>query len=123
MNTVSWFEIYVDDLDKCTAFYEQVFGVELTPNEMNLGGLEMRMFPGDEQAYGATGAICRMEGVKAGGNSTMVYFACQDCAVEESRIAGAGGQVIQSKFQIGRHGFITVAQDPDGNTIGLHSMQ
>ena len=32
MNPASWFEIYVDDLDACTAFYEAVFQVQLVPN-------------------------------------------------------------------------------------------
>lgn len=122
MNPAGWFEIYVDDLAKCVAFYEAVLQVQLTPNEMNLGGLEMRMFPADYGTYGASGAICKMPGVAAGGNSTLIYFSSDDCAAEESRVAEAGGKVIQSKFSIGQHGYVTVAQDPDGNTIGFHSM-
>ena len=121
MNPISWFEIYVDDLETCAAFYEAVFDVKLVPNEMELGGLQMRMFPADPERYGASGAICKMAGVPAGGNSTMVYFACDDCAVEEARVEAAGGQLVQSKFQIGKHGWISVIKDPDGNVIGLHS--
>ena len=64
-----------------------------------------------------------MEGVPSGGNSTLVYFHCDDCAVEAGRVADAGGQVRVAKMSIGEHGFIAIASDPDGNMIGLHSMQ
>lgn len=122
MNPIGWFEIYVEDLDACVAFYEKTLSVTLVPNEVPMPNLEMRMFPADYNSYGASGAICRMKGVPAGANSTMVYFSCGDCSVPESKVAEAGGEVIASKFSLGKHGFITVAKDPDGNTIGFHSM-
>jgi hypothetical protein len=43
-----------------------------------------------------------VEGVSAGGNSTVVYFACEDCAVEESRVVAAGGTVHRAKMSIGQ---------------------
>ncbi len=55
---------------------------------------------------GAAGAICKMRGVEPGGNSTLVYFSCEDCAVEEARVNGAGGKVINPKMSIGEHGCI-----------------
>lgn len=122
MNPVGWWEIYVDNLDQCVDFYERVLGIKLMPNEMEMPGLEMRMFPAEYERYGASGAICKMNGVKPGGNSTLVYFSCDDCAVPESRVVEAGGTVVQSKFSIGEHGWITMAQDPDGNTVGFHSL-
>ena len=63
-----------------------------------------------------------MEGCKAGGGSTIVYFKCDDCAVEESRVGPAGGQVFKPKFSIGQYGFISLVLDTEGNMIGLHSM-
>lgn len=122
MNPVGWFEIYVENLEACTAFYEQVMDTQLVPNEMPMPGLEMRMFDADYNNYGASGAICKMEGVPTGANSTMVYFSCADCSEPESRVTEAGGTLIQSKMSIGKHGWISIAQDPDGNTIGFHSM-
>ena len=124
-NPVGWFEIYVDDLERARAFYEGVFQVKLDPLESPgkiMPGIEMLMFPGDMEQYGSTGAIAKMDGVAAGGNSTMVYFSCEDCAVEAGRIEQHGGQLVQGKFSIGEHGFIAVAVDTEGNTIGLHSM-
>jgi predicted enzyme related to lactoylglutathione lyase len=56
-----------------------------------------------------------------GGLGTLVYFICTDCAVEESRVVGAGGSVERPKFSIGPYGFIALVKDTEGNLIGLHS--
>lgn len=121
-NPVGWFEIYTDDIQRAQTFYETVLNVQLAslldPEE---GGATMRAFPADMNGYGATGALVHMQGVAAGGNSTLVYFSCDDCAVEESRVVAAGGRVERSKMSIGEHGFITLAFDTEGNMFGLHS--
>lgn len=64
-----------------------------------------------------------MPGCPSGGNSTIVYFACEDCAVEESRVVGCGGRVERPKFSIGPYGFVSLAVDTEGNMIGLYSRQ
>ena len=64
-----------------------------------------------------------MPGCPSGGNSTLVYFSCEDCAVEESRVASSGGRVLRPKMSIGKYGFITLAADTEGNMIGLHSLK
>ncbi|XZG68963.1 VOC family protein [Chitinibacteraceae bacterium HSL-7] len=119
-NPVGWFEIYVDDMPRARAFYEAVFKVSLA--QLPMDELEMWGFPMDMSAPGASGALVRMEGVKAGCNSTMVYFGCDDCATEAARVPAAGGTVQRPKFSIGEYGFIAIVQDTEGNTIGLHSM-
>lgn len=123
MNPVGWFEIYVDDMPRAKAFYETLLETSLEHLNDEAGmGVEMWLFPSDMEQYGASGALAKMEGVAAGGNSTMVYFSCQDCAVEESRVEQAGGKVMNSKFSIGPHGYIAIVADTEGNMIGLHSM-
>ena len=126
-NAVCWFEIYVDDMSRAKGFYEAVLGQTLTrvdePNtDKPFPQPEMWAFPMGELP-GACGAICKMEGVKAGGNSTLVYFSCEDCSVEASKVEAAGGTVAVPKMGIGEHGFIAIVIDTEGNTIGLHSMQ
>ena len=64
-----------------------------------------------------------MEEFSPGAGGTLVYFGCDDCAVEEGRVNDAGGNVLRSKFAIGDYGFISLIMDTEGNTIGLHSMQ
>jgi hypothetical protein len=81
----------------------------------------MLTFPMEMGLPGAAGALCHRDGVAAGGNSTMVYFNCDDCATEASRVAKAGGQLMVEKMSIGSHGFIAIAADTEGNMIGLHS--
>ncbi len=120
-NAVGWFEIYVQDMNRARAFYESVFKAQLQKLE-NPGGLEMWAFPMQPEANGAAGALIQMEGFPSGGNSTIVYFICADCAVEAKRASTQGGKIFKEKFSIGQHGFIALVTDTEGNMIGLHSM-
>lgn len=125
-NAICWFEIYVDDMSRAKPFYETVLNQKLTRLDnpevkVDFPQPEMWAFPMKEQP-GASGAICKMDGVAAGGNSTLVYFDTEDCSVEESRVEGAGGKVMVPKMSIGEFGFICIAQDTEGNNIGFHSM-
>lgn len=120
-NPVCWFEIYVDDLPRAVKFYETVLGTKLEKLDAPMPELEMMAFPLAE-VPGASGAICRMDGVKGGGGSTMVYFSCDDCGVEASRIEAAGGKLQQPKNSIGPYGYMAIGVDPDGNRFGLHTV-
>ena len=124
-NPVGWFEIYVNDMPRAKAFYEAVFATTLTPlanPTADDAGLEMWAFPMEMNASGASGALCKMEGCSAGGGGTLIYFSCEDCAIEASRTTSAGGSIYKEKFSIGQYGFIAIIADTEGNTIGLHSM-
>jgi uncharacterized protein len=122
-NPIRWFEIYVQDMPSAKAFYEVVLGVKLEKLEGSGIETEMEMFafPMQEDAPGATGALVKMKGLPSGGNSTLVYFGCADCAIEAGRVAKAGGKVFKEKFSIGQYGHIALVTDPDGNMFGLHS--
>jgi uncharacterized protein len=119
-NPFRWVEIYVQDMPRARKFYETVCNLKLqqleSPDDSELWGFPMAM-----NAAGAAGALVKMKGVASGGNSTIVYFACEDCAVEEKRVVAAGGKVHKSKFSIGQYGFIALAVDTEGNMFGLHS--
>ncbi len=119
-NPVNWFEIYVQDMARARKFYEIVLGVELRPMETDL---PMCGFPGGPDAHGCTGALVYFEGMPSGNNSVMVYFSCEDCAVEGARVADAGGKLEREKMSIGQYGFITLASDTEGNMFGLHSLR
>lgn len=125
-NCVGWFEIYVDDLARAKAFYETVFALkleELTMEEGQDEGMSMLTFPLDKMdAPGATGALVKMKGYGPSSSGTIVYFSCDDCSVEEGRVAAAGGEVIKTKENIGEYGNISLVKDTEGNIIGLHSM-
>ncbi|MBU2918277.1 VOC family protein [Psychrosphaera sp. F3M07] len=122
-NPVGWFEIYVDEMARAKAFYESVFNVsfEVLSDPTNTD-TEMLAFPSNMEEYGVSGALVKMDGFSAGGNSTIIYFSCEDCAVEEASVVAAGGKIQQPKMAIGEFGFCTLAIDTEGNMIGLHSM-
>ena len=120
-NPVGWFEIYVQDMARAASFYEVMLQVKM--EKLKSTEFEMWAFPMQMDLGGAAGALVRLEGVPSGGNSTLVYFSCVDCAAEVARVADAGGRVYRDKFSIGEYGFIALVYDSEGNLIGLHSMQ
>ena len=122
-NAVCWFEIYVQDMNRAKKFYESVFETRLSKLESPAGKMDYWTFPMEQNVCGAPGALVRMEGAPSGGNSTLVYFACEDCTVQAKRVADHGGKVFKEKFSIGQYGFIALVFDTEGNMIGLHSMK
>jgi len=124
-NPVGWFEIYVQDMDRARAFYQNVFQLTLEELPTPDPNLEMWAFPGlgCEDQPGCPGALCKMKDKDSGTGGTIVYFSCEDCAVTASRVETAGGHIHFNKMSIGEHGFIALVIDPDGNMIGLHSMK
>ena len=122
-NPVACFEIYVQDIDRAKRFYESVFQVTLQKLNAPFPEVELWAFPADMGNYGASGALVKMKGFTSGGNATLVYFHCDDCAVEEGRVASSGGQVQRSKISIGEYGYMSLVLDTEGNMIGLHSME
>ena len=118
-NPVGWFEIYVQDMKRAKAFYEEVFKLKL--EKLPGPGFEYCTFPMEQEGKGAAGALCKYEGFPSGKNSVLVYFTCEDCAVEEARVKKLGGRIEKPKQSIGEHGFISLVHDTEGNMIGLHS--
>ena len=123
-NPVGWFEIYVEDMDRAQKFYEEVFRTQLVnladPTDQSM---KMMAFPFSmEDLPGASGTLVWQEGIPSGGNSTIIYFSSLDCSVEEGRVEAAGGKVLQPKMSIGEHGFMSLMEDTEGNTVGIHSM-
>src|ERR1017187_10032058 len=117
-NPVRWFEIYVQDMPRAKAFYEKVLGLQLqklaTPAmPKEVPSLEMWSFPAEKEGFGCGGALAKMPGVPSGGMGTIVYFASDDCSVEEKRVKPAGGKVERSKMPIGEYGFISLAVDTE----------
>lgn len=120
---VVWFEILVTNIERAQTFYETVLATSLEaladPTDESV---QMRMFPADTEQHGCGGALVQNRDASPGG-SNVIYFACDDCSVEESRVEAAGGKVLQSKMNIGEYGFVSLIKDTEGNTVGLHSMQ
>ena len=120
-NPVGWFEIYVQDTNRAKRFYETVLQAKL--ERLPGTDLEMWAFPMQNGGPGAAGTLVKMDGFPSGGNSTLVYFMCDDCAVEEGRVTSSGGKIQKPKMSIGEYGYISLAIDTEGNMFGLHSMK
>ena len=118
-NPVVWFEIYVDDMERAKRFYEKTF--QLSLSQLPSPSMEIWAFPMKMEKNGAAGALAKMEGVKPGGGGTLIYFSCEDCAVEAKRASDNGGSIHMEKTSIDPYGFVAIVQDTEGNMIGLHS--
>ena len=123
-NPVRWFEIYVQDMGRAKRFYESVFQTKLSKMDATAKEMDYWTFPPMVPDHaGTSGALVKMQGVPSGGMGTLVYFACEDCAVESERVLKAGGRIKDAKMSIGQYGFIALAFDTEGNLIGLHSLK
>lgn len=120
-NPVSWFEIYVQDMDRAKRFYERLFQVTL--QHLDSPGVELWAFPMKQDGAGAAGALVKMQGKDSGVGGTIVYFPCADCAEQAERALDCGGRIQNGKTAIGDYGFIAHVLDTEGNLIGLHSMK
>ena len=119
-NAVNWFEICAADFDRARRFYETVLAESM--NETPMNGGKMAMF-GFDMNTGVGGAITTMDNCASAGAKTIVYLNVEgklDAVL--SRIAAAGGKVIQPRMAIPPHGFIGLIEDTEGNVVGLHSM-
>ena len=119
-NPVGWFEIYVQDMERARAFYEAVFGTKL--DKLQGTEYEMWSFRVNQGAAGAPGALIRIPGYPSGANSVIVYFSCEDCAIQAEKAVAAGGEIETPKKSIGPYGYIALIYDTERNVIGLHSM-
>ena len=124
-NPFTWVEIYVADMSRAQQFYETVLDIQMMelPMPEGMGEMQMVSFPWAEGERNISGALVKMENMSPGSGGTLVYFACEDCTTEESRVEKAGGKVLQPKMPIGDYGFCSIVMDTEGNTIGLHSMK
>ena len=117
----NWFEIPVKDLDRAIKFYEKVFDVKLSPEEM--GGMKMALFPYTQDAPGAAGSLIRGKSYEPSHAGTVVYFSVEDIPETLRRINSNGGKTLMPKTAIGQYGFIAQYEDTEGNRLALHSMK
>ena len=124
-NPFGWVEIYVEDLSRARKFYETILAIELSelPFAEETGDLKMLSFPWAENERNISGALVKTKEMAPGKGGTLVYFTCEDCSVEESRVEKAGGKVLRPKMGIGEYGFVSIIMDTEGNPVGLHSMK
>ncbi|MDB5121520.1 MAG: hypothetical protein JWN56_2738 [Sphingobacteriales bacterium] len=131
-NPFVWTEIYVEDLARAQKFYETVLDIQMQavpmPEGMDIvegsdNYVELVFFPINMDAAGISGALVKSAMFKPGVGGTLIYFACEDCATEISRVTSAGGKVLSEKKSVGEYGYSGVCMDTEGNQIGFHSLK
>lgn len=115
-NTLNWFELFVAEMPRAQAFYEQMLATKLRAEPFQ--GEPHALFTDD----GVAGALVLRQGRKPSADGAVVYLNCNgtlDAAL--SRVEKAGGKIDMPKTDIGPPGFIALVRDTEGNTVGLHS--
>ncbi len=123
-NMVSWFELPVEDMDRAKKFYEAVFDVQIHVQDFN--ELLMGWFPFADGKPGAMGSLVKHPDFYYPSNTQgpLLYFSCEDVAVQIGRIEKAGGKILQTKKLISEDvGYMGLFLDSEGNRIALHSRQ
>jgi len=117
-NAINWFELFVSELDRATAFYERSLDLKLKRELFN--GQAMAVFMAEDPAVG--GALVHSSMRKPNSDGTVVYLNVSGKLDEVlGRVPAAGGTVIMPRTDIGEPGFIALIRDTEGNTVGLHS--
>jgi predicted enzyme related to lactoylglutathione lyase len=123
-NAISWFEIPAGNIERAQAFYEQIFGVELSP--LDLPNIRMRLFPLEDPMTGIGGSICESGGFHrpSATDGPLIYLnGNPDLQLVLDKIEKAGGKILVPKTQISREfGYMAVFSDTEGNRIALHSI-
>ncbi|MCW2619243.1 MAG: Glyoxalase/bleomycin resistance protein/dioxygenase [Modestobacter sp.] len=111
--TPCWVDLGTPDPDGARSFYSSLLGWTYSGGEPEFGGYVM----------------CLKDGRKAGGlgpqqdpadpSRWTTYFAADDVDATVARITEAGGTVLAPPMDVGPHGRMAIAADPQGNPFGL----
>ena len=119
-NSLNWFEIPANNIERSKQFYETILDIEMESHEME--GTKMAFFPWTPDSGKATGALAQGENHKPSMEGTIIYInANPNMANVLARVEGAGGKVLVPKMSIGENGNIAFIMDTEGNNIGIHS--
>lgn len=123
-NAISWFEIAATDLNRATTFYENIFGITLTP--LDLPNIKMRMFPLEDMMTQVGGAVVDSGGFHkpSSTDGPLIYLnGNPDVQKILDKVEAAGGKIMVPKTMISpEYGFMAVILDTEGNRIALHSV-
>jgi predicted enzyme related to lactoylglutathione lyase len=117
-NFVSWFEIPAYNHYRSVAFYNYIYGIQMTSVELN--GFAMGFFPAES---GIGGAIVSGPGCVPSEIGPLLYLnGGEDLNNVLSKVNEAGGRVIMEKtFLSESAGYFAMFIDSEGNRLALHS--
>lgn len=117
-NFISWFEIPAYNHLRSVAFYNYIFGIQMTSVELN--GFAMGFFPAEN---GIGGAIVSGPGCVPSEIGPLMYLnGGEDLNNVLSKVNEAGGRVVMEKtFLSESAGYFAMFIDSEGNRLALHS--
>jgi predicted enzyme related to lactoylglutathione lyase len=117
-NFVSWFEIPAYNHFRSVAFYNYIYGIQMTSVELN--GFSMGFFPAEN---GIGGAIVSGPGCVPSEIGPLMYLnGGEDLNNVLSKVNEAGGRVVMEKtFLSESAGYFAMFIDSEGNRLALHS--
>ena len=120
-NTVSWFEIPVDNFNRAVKFYNEVFEIKLVIEDF--GESQMGMWP--QENVHNSGTLVKHRKYKPSKDGVRLFLnAGENLNIPLSKVEDAGGKIITQKTLIDEeNGCFAWFQDTEGNVIGLHSIK
>lgn len=117
-NFVTWFEIPAYNHYRSVAFYNYIYGIQITSVELN--GFIMGFFPAES---GIGGAIVTGPGCVPSEVGPLIYLnGGEDLNNILWRVNEAGGRVLTDKTFISETaGYFALFIDSEGNRLALHS--
>lgn len=120
INTFSWVDIPVIDLDRAIDFYKAILGAPV--QKMSEHGFVFGLLPHAQD--NVSGCLCIMSDRKPSQNGPLVYLNLEgrlDQAITEAKKMGC--EVLKNKEQIGPYGHRAIILDTEGNAIALYSKE
>lgn len=117
VHPVPYFEIPVDDMDRAVAFYESLLGTKLTRQKVD--GYDMALFPFEEGAPGATGALAKGDIYRPSKNGPILYFRVKDIGQIVAKAQAMGRPILYPVKDIGDAGYVAEIEDSEGNRLAL----
>lgn len=116
-NRAVWFDIPVADLDRASAFYRGVLGIQVEKVEMD--GFSFCVLQHDE----GNGGCLIPKAAEVASKAGILLYMNVDGRIREAtgRVTALGGKMLEPTQAIGPHGFRAVVLDCEGNRIALHS--
>jgi len=120
-NPVFHFEIPVADMERAIAFYEAVFGYEMSLQDVD--GYRMAFFPRNDGSPGASGALASGDVYKPSKEGAIIYFDVPDIDAVLGLARARGANVLYGKKHIGEAGYVAEIEDSEGNRIALSQVR
>jgi len=119
---INWFQIPVSDIKRATAFYKEVLGASF--HEAEHMGEKHAFFAMDTlESLRTGGELVETPRNKPSAQGVVIYLnAPQGVDTALAAAEKAGGKILMPLTSIGENGVIALISDPEGNTIGLHSV-